>query len=324
MNKKFFYDFSGISDNDPFPEGFSFAVISDDAGVDSTIIESDPLTYFFVLNDKALFNYTEEVVGPVTNLRGVLASPGKLDGTDAELSVAFCNPLDFFNVNLDEFFFQIGIGGRSEGGLLEWTGGIIESHYTGGTWSPRWKYSAVTVVGDVFTVLDSEEDTDDDHYVSVNSLIVIMEGTTLRVNFNGVREVETTLSPPVIEVSSTVIFVKTFTRVGAVITPFETIYEISGKSLRSGRKTVFKEPEGQHLAPPNDEKDIIVVPIRELREEGIILQISENSWKFMEEKLVQAEGHTPFLARPGTIIVAHRENLKDARVQTCRYKFDVN
>ena len=108
------YDFTNLSDGDPLPTEIGYGVLREDAGVFSVVDEANPAAYFKASKQpdetisKALFAY-ESSPGPggATDQRGLICSPGILEGLNSDVSVEFANPMKFFSSGIDEFLLQI-------------------------------------------------------------------------------------------------------------------------------------------------------------------------------------------------------------------------
>jgi hypothetical protein len=310
-------DYSDYSPGD-LPVGFSYGVVRDDAGV-MTIEEEDyPNLYYYVQDDCLTYKYYEEVFGPRTDYHGLTGSPGSLSGTNAELSVIFSNPLSNFSDGLDEFCFELGVGFRGKDSLLSWVGGLLESKWSAGSWTTQWKLSVVDVLG--ITKTEHDYTTDFTRYADNNELVVVVEGDSVTVTFNGIKKASAEID--FLGEGLCILWMKTFTRTGVTLTPMSVTKKFSAYSLKTGRLAPIKEEETQFVAPPHNGNTDIFVPVHSLLEQNKLKQIGPDAWQFTEETLVEpVENFRPFLASSGAIITARRQTLPGAKNKICRYKW---
>lgn len=309
------YDFTSLNDLDPFPEGFGFGIINE---TDNEIIdEPSPTTYFYVLDGKALFSQAVTTPGGKTYRHGVVCSPGILVGSDASLTVLFTNPLDYYNVNQDEFVLELGLGFRGTNHYKSWVGGLLQAHWVTPAWNPKWKMSAVEVDVDVFTEIESQ--IGDPPFRELNDLTVRVKQNEIKVTFNGVEIIVTGKSFR--GGSQAVLWCKCYSVVTGAETSHSVITEFTGQSLRSGRARGIREFPHQKIPSPANNTHYYQVPIRELMDSGKLRQVDPHAWEFTEEVLVTFEGRTQLRATPGAVIVAYGDILPSLEFQACKVKY---
>ncbi len=319
MANELSFDFSEIPDGEGFPSDIGVSILRVDTGVSSIVNEPDPDTYYYAQGGLGVFKYTEEVLGSQVDRRGLLASPGSLEGTDADLSIIFSDPLQYYNESLSGFFFRLGFGYRGEHKALSWVGGMLESMWTpGGGWDPKWKLSIVRVDGETIDRLNTLEE--DVPYRSENDLTVRVKGDEIGALFNGVQGIQ---AENVFHGGSNVVlWVAAYADNGVGWEPIPLVKQINAESLSSGKSFSVKEMPGHFLAPPITEAHFYRVPVRDLMNQGSLVQVTDNSWKFREDVVIERSiENRAFAASKGFMIVAPRMTLKSADYQLCRFKY---
>lgn len=319
MAKELKYEFSDLLDGAAFPEGIGQGVLRTIGTTPSIEDEPSPITYYYVKDGYGVFEYTEVVAGPQIDRHGLIAVPGMLEGTDADISLIFADPLRNFDPNVHvEAFVQIGLGYRGKDKALEWVGGMVESFWTtAGGWAPEWRLSAVQLNGPTITYLGSIVDVGT--YRPENDLTVRVKQNVVGVMFNGVNSIEEETAFQ--GGTNVVLWVKVYLDDG-VKKPVPLVKEIQAATLESGLSFRVKEIPGHFLPVPPVEAHFYHIPIKELIAQGSLREITRSSWEFKEDVTVERrEDRILFAASKGSVIVAPRQTLPNADVQVCRFKY---
>jgi len=305
-------DFSGIPDAGGFPQGIGRGILRISAGVPSIEGELAPDTHYYVIGELGVFSYLKTINGSDIDYRGLVCSPGALEGQDADIVVNFVNPRRNMS-GVTDLVFQLGVGCRGKT-ATEWVGGLLEAEMSGGVWSPKWRMSLVTVYGDIFTTLTSLEE--DVPFRDENDLSVRIVGRDLGVMFNGVKSLqeETDFSKG----NNVVLWVKAYTNLG----PIPVLKGIEGTALESGKNYAISEMPGHTIPPPTEEAHYYSVPVRQLMDERKLISITDNSWRFVDDvEVTSPENGISFRASAGAVIVAPRATLRSADIQLCRFRY---
>jgi hypothetical protein len=310
------YDFSSFPDGS-LPTGMGVGILASSLGVDNVLDETSPILYYSVSGGKAVFNYTEQVVGADTYRRGYVSLLGSLEGSDSEVSVKFSDPLVGFSEALEEVLVWIGLGLRGKDRTLEWVGGVLESHWVKGTgWVPAFKLSVAKVFGTVIDIRAFLEKSV--RYEAVNELVVSTSGQVVTASFNGVEQISEEIDFR--GEDQVALWVKAIANNGVSFVPLPIIMEISGQSLAVEYPMV--EIPGNYVEPPADGSHCFNFPVRELMRTGYLKQLTHNTWQFVKEIVIdRPQEYQRFKATPGAKIVAHRQTLVDAEVQVCRFLY---
>ncbi len=316
MAKTWEYDFL-TAPNGGLPNGFGYAAFFTQAGQPGMEAEPQPGNYYTVVNGRALFNYTEEIVGVRTTLRGLYASPGFFAGTDALLRVSFDDPLQYWDNTADGFLFQLGIGYRGKNMLQDWVGGLLEASWTPSGWNPAWKLRLVKVTDAVLATVVIN--TSGSSFQTVNELHFKIVGKKARVSFNGIDIVQAEVDFR--GEAALCLMCRVTTVAAGVYTSYGVLRKVNASELDSG--VIYPKPECMPMffEPDVYEAHFIAVPIPALEKLGAIKQLGPNVWQFTREVVVDENAKLPgFRANEGDIIVDHRNLLPENPIHTCKFK----
>lgn len=311
------YDFSALADGDPFPQGFSFGVLSSEGGQDQILDETAPSLYYYVEDGKGVYNYTEQVVGPQTNRRGFVSSPATLFGDKLCASVSFANPFKNLDVT-DEVWLQVGLGLRAKEKTNVWVGGLLESRWTPGIgWNPKWKLSAIKNTGTVKHTIQAL--IKDVEHLNVNELKVSKSSNDYTITYNGVEVVGAESD---FRGESLVALWIRATKFNISDTPIPILLATEGEVLDSAFDRPIQEVPSFYLDPPVDGAHSYNIPVRELEQDKTLVRIGENAWRFTRDiTITRPDDNIHFAGSKDSVIVAHRQNLVDARMQVCKFQY---
>jgi len=320
------YDFTNLSDGDPLPTEIGYGVLREDAGVFSVVDEANPAAYFKASKQpdetisKALFAY-ESSPGPggATDQRGLICSPGILEGLNSDVSVEFANPMKFFSSGIDEFLLQMVVGSRGENKIVGWIGGMLLSQWTsGGGWSPEMELSVVQ--GDSSGITKLETQNIESVFHDLNALTVRVKGDEVIMRFNGVYQVVKT-GNTFRGGDQAFLQLRATTTTSGVETAYPILTKFQGESLRSGRLGAIKEIPGNFFLPPITGDHFYRIPIQDLESEGKLVQIAPRQWRFLEETLVEVDGAIEIRASEGAVIVSYQHILDHAAYHWCKVRY---
>jgi hypothetical protein len=227
----------------PFPGAWSFFVLSDDgAGNKTSTPEPTPLPFFRTRAGRGLWNYQRSPVLPPVGVaydeHGLIASvAGVINGSQAELAIAFDPPPTLLDARQDEFAFEALLGFRASLDLTTYIGGRVRAHWNSATgWDTPIVLETVQAVKKVPTAISTAifpvYNDPEDAWLGgkLAELRVNVRNGLLTATFNGVVSTEAAIDDGLGGVP--VILVRAWNRRGLLITAVPCVAGLSFQTLR--------------------------------------------------------------------------------------------
>jgi hypothetical protein len=307
-----------MPDGSRFPPQFGYGILHTAiGGVKSLLSESDPLTYFTILDGEAFYKYEDIVVGGVHDEHGLVTSLGNMAGKDVRFSIILDDPRIFWKATMEEFLVELTIGWSKSNESLSWIGGMARLHYSGGSWLDSGHISAVQSINGVQSILETEIISS---ILNINDFVTLFKDGNLRVSWNGVdicglEDVSQDTGPIILSV-------KVIGKAAGVWTPYPIISKISYHLYLSGINLPVKEIPGMNMPLTPDGSTVFYnIPVADLENEGVIVRENESTWLVIVEKTFQLEDGRPIKIVPGTRFNSFRDDLVDSKTKMCKFKY---
>lgn len=319
MGERFNLNFENLPDSTPLSNLVTKGFITDSGAGQTVAEELDPNTYYFVQDEKLLFNFESIVVALDTILRGIILSPGRFETQKGSYTVEFINPLQFLNETVqDEFHFFMFLGVKSADGLQQSIGGGIQISWDTNLGFTVRNFFIGAVDGFTFSNLVNASDFD---LGPINELKVEFEDDDLSLILNGVKTLSGTF--PFNQGYSTVLISQCYSVKNSILTNRPVICQIQGVDVVRPTDTSTPEVLEQYLEPPIDGLHAYYFPIKDLMRDKKLQQLSPSTYRFLEDVDVQVKrlGAKAVTAKQGDIIRALRPLLPNSNLSVCKFEY---